>query len=239
MNNFNFETNLEKRMPNGQVYFVDRMTSDYANAHPFDVDAFLEGVFQKWNTCETAAFRETREAIRSTWESTLSQTFGNAGLYPNKDGARRPALVEVWLMAGDYWRRGFRLGDVLPAVLPACRITRLNNGEWVALFPKDLHLLHEGNDATTSPTPQPEIIFTPNLEDDCTPESEPVPAAIHAESTLRTVFVEILIGIVCTLVFFFSMCNASIIGAGIAIGMLATASRMGYTPIMTAATLQG
>jgi len=151
MTQYNFTTNIEKRMPTtGEVFFVDRMTSDYAQAHPFDVDAFIESVFQKWQACETIGFRETREALRRQWDATLGcrNPRGNAALYPNKNGEKHPALIEVWLKAGDYWRRGLRLGDVLPAVEPGCKITCTGSG-WIALFPKDMHLL------TAEPAPQP------------------------------------------------------------------------------------
>ena len=145
MTQYNFTTNIEKRMPTtGEVFFVDRMTSDYAQAHHFDVDAFIESVFQKWQDCETIGFRETREALRRQWDKTLGERNprGNASLYPNKNGEKHPALMEVWHKAGDYWRRGLRLGDVLPAVVPPCKITRTEEG-WIALFPKDMHLLEQ------------------------------------------------------------------------------------------------
>lgn len=58
-------------------------------------------------------------------------------------------------------------------------------------------------------------------------------------ATLRSIFVELLVTTVCTLIFWFSLSHASILGAAIAIGMLAVASRMGLTPIMTAAALEG
>lgn len=58
-------------------------------------------------------------------------------------------------------------------------------------------------------------------------------------ATLRSIFVELLVTAVCTLIFWFSLSHASILGAAIAIGMLAVASRMGLTPIMTAAALEG
>ena len=143
MTQYNFTTNIEKRMPTtGEVFFVDRMTSDYAVQHPFDVDGYLEQVYQKWQACETVGFRETREALRRQWDATLGERNprGNAVLYPNKNGEKHPALMEVWHKAGDYWRRGLRLGDVLPAVVPPCKITRTEDG-WIALFPKDMHLL--------------------------------------------------------------------------------------------------
>ena len=145
MAQYNFTTNIEKRMPTtGEVFFVDRMTSDYAVQHPFDVDTFIESVFQKWQACETVGFRETREALRRQWDATLGERNprGNSALYPNKNGEKHPALMEVWHKAGDYWRRGLRLDDVLPAVVPPCKITRSEDG-WVALFPKDMHLLEQ------------------------------------------------------------------------------------------------
>ena len=57
-------------------------------------------------------------------------------------------------------------------------------------------------------------------------------------ATLRSIFVELLVTAVCTLIFWFSLSHASLLGAAIAIGMLAVASRMGLTPIMTAAALE-
>ena len=45
------------------------------------------------------------------------------------------------MKAGDYWRAGFRIGDLLPAIVPGHKITRLGNGEWICLFPKDMGLL--------------------------------------------------------------------------------------------------
>lgn len=144
MMQFSFTTNIEKRSPwTGNVYFVDRMTSSYAIAHPFDVDGFLEDVYQRWQQCDIAAYRETREAIRKVWTSVLSvnRPSGNASLYPNKGADKHPALMEVWHKAGDFWRSGLRIGDVLPAIVPGHKITRLGNGEWICLFPKDMALL--------------------------------------------------------------------------------------------------
>lgn len=153
MTQYNFTTNIEKRMPTtGEVFFVDRMTSDYAVQHPFDVDGYLEQVYQKWQACETIGFRETREALRRQWDATLGERNprGNAALYPNKNGEKHPALMEAWHKAGDYWRRGLRLGDVLPAVVPPCKITRTEEG-WIALFPKDMHLLEQQADQPAKP----------------------------------------------------------------------------------------
>ena len=49
MEKFGFTTNIERRVPGtGKVYMIDRMTSDWAVAHPLDVDGFIEDVYQKY-----------------------------------------------------------------------------------------------------------------------------------------------------------------------------------------------
>ncbi len=155
MTQFNFTTNIEKRMPDtGKVFFVDRMTSDYAEQHPFDVDGFIESVYQEFQGTE---FEEPREVLRKLWVDVMSDMNprGNASLFPNKDGQKRAAAMKVWLLAGDYWRRGLRSADTLPCLVPGCKITRLEDGGWIALFPKDAHLL-----TTTQPV-------EPRTEDEC------------------------------------------------------------------------
>ena len=165
MAQFNFTTNIEKRMPaTGKVFCIDRMTSDYAQAHPFDVDAFIESVYQEFAGTE---FEESREVLRSVWTSVLSVTSpcGDASLYPNKNEQHRPAAMKVWHKAGDYWRRGLRLGDTLPDMVPMTKITRLDDGSWIALFPKDMQLMDDGRCKmeevveTTEPA-EPEVIET-------------------------------------------------------------------------------
>ena len=141
MTQYNFTTNIEHRMPTtGKVFCIDRMTSDYAEAHPLDVDAFIESVYQEFAGTE---FEESREVLRSIWTAVLSVTSpcGDASLYPNKNGAKRAAAMKVWAKAGDYWRRGLRLGDTIPHMEPMTKITRLDDGGWIALFPKDMPLL--------------------------------------------------------------------------------------------------
>ena len=141
MTQFNFTTNIEKRMPDtGKVFFVDRMTSDYAEQHPFDVDGFIESVYQEFKGTE---FEEPREVLRKVWVDVMSDMNprGNASLFPNKDGQKRAAAMKVWHKAGDFWRRGLRITDTLPCLVPGCKITRLEDGGWIALFPKDKHLL--------------------------------------------------------------------------------------------------
>ena len=141
MTQFNFTTNIEKRMPaTGKVFCIERMTSDYADQHPLDVDGFIESVYQEFVGTE---FEESCEVLHSVWTAVLSVTNprGNASLYPNKNGAKRAAAMKVWHKAGDYWRRGLRIGDTLPDMVPMTKITRLDDGSWIALFPKDMHLL--------------------------------------------------------------------------------------------------
>lgn len=149
---FPFPTNIEHRMPQtGRVFFVNRMTSDYAQQHPFDVEAFLDDVYTRWQQQDNMPeARETREALRHQWERTLAVTSprGNAAIYPNKNGQRHPALMEVWAKAAEYWRHGLRPSDTLPAIAPATKITRLADGSWIALFPKDAHLLSERTEQT-------------------------------------------------------------------------------------------
>ena len=152
MTQFNFTTNIEKRMTTtGKVFCIDRMTSDYAEQHPFDVDGFIESVYQEFAGTE---FEESRETLRSIWTAVLSVTSpcGDASLYPNKNGAKRAAAMKVWAKAGDYWRRGMRQGDILPDLVPMTKITRLDDGAWIALFPKDAHLLEDGHTESTEST---------------------------------------------------------------------------------------
>ena len=142
---FNFTTNIEKRMPRtGEVFAIDRMTSDYASKHPLDVDGFIESVYQEFAGTE---FEETREVLNRLWTAVLSVTSpqGDASLYPNNGGAKRAAAMKVWLMAGNYWKFGFHENDTLPDRIPMTRITRLNDGSWIALFEKDAHLIENGN----------------------------------------------------------------------------------------------
>ena len=153
MRHFNFETNIQERMPQtGKVFFVKRMTADYAECFPFDVDGFIEDIYQKYQQVAAddptlAAWAKTREELRRQWVKTLSVTrpSGDATIYPNRDGRQEPALMEVWHKAGDYWRSGLRIGDTLPKIVPPCRITRLPEGGWIALFPNEMHLLEESN----------------------------------------------------------------------------------------------
>lgn len=157
MAQFSFTTNIENRTPSdGKVFCINRMTSDYAQAHPFDVDAFIESVYQEFAGTE---FEESREALHSVWTAVLSDMnpCGDASLYPDKNGQHRAAAMKVWHKAGDYWRRGLRLGDTLPDMVPMTKITRLDDGSWIALFPKDMHLLNYSapSDSVAEPAATP------------------------------------------------------------------------------------
>ena len=125
----------------GIVYMVDRMTSDYAERFPLDVNGFIADVVQEFHGTE---FTESHNTLLTLWNAVLGNRneCGNASLYPNRGGAHRPAAMKVWHKAGDYWRRGLRLGDTLPIIPPSCNITRLPDGRWIALFPKDKGLLN-------------------------------------------------------------------------------------------------
>lgn len=142
MRTFGFTTDIELRVPaTGKVFMIDRMTSDWAERHPLNVDQFIEDVYQEFAGTE---FEESREELRKVWTATLSMPVqGDKSVYPNNNGARRAAAMKVWMLAGDYWRRGLRLGDVLPERCPSMKITRLEDGGWIALSPKDMHLLDE------------------------------------------------------------------------------------------------
>ena len=157
MTQYNFDVNIEKRMPTtGKVFFVDRMTSDYAVAHPFNVDEFIESVWQKHQNTES------RETIRQYFDYGLGRKGEKysthcpakfpdkitkdgdliLGQFPKYVGGCRPALIEAWNKGAEYHTNGLRQGDLLPAILPPCKITRTECG-WIALFPKDTHLLSE------------------------------------------------------------------------------------------------
>ena len=189
MTQFSFTTNIEKRMPKtGEVFCIDRMTSDYAQAHPFDVDAFIEGVYQKFAGTE---FEEPREALRGVWTAVLSDMnpCGDVSLYPNRNDARRAAALEVWHKAGDYWRRGMRLGDILPDMVPMTKITRLDDGSWIALFQKDMHLLDNSvpsdSAARPSATPVQEPTAEPAVTEPVRNQSEPQQLDLFAFQLLQ------------------------------------------------------
>ena len=173
MEKFGFTTNIERRVPGtGKVYMIDRMTSDWAVAHPLDVDGFIEDVYQKYlmmaeDDPSLKGWVRSREELHRLWIMVLSckNPAGDASLYPNRDGRQDPACMEVWHLAGDYWRRGLRYGDVLPERCPSFGITRLPDGGWISLSPKDLHLLTDAQPAVLRQAQEPlEQAFVDNDE---------------------------------------------------------------------------
>ena len=67
----------------------------------FDVDAFINDVYNRF--CGTPN-EESREDLQALWNKVLAMPRGgDASLYPNAHGPR-PALLEVWHKAGDFWR---------------------------------------------------------------------------------------------------------------------------------------
>ncbi len=67
----------------------------------FDVDAFINDVYNRF--CGTPN-EESREDLQALWNKVLTMPRGgDASLYPNVHGPR-PALLEVWHKAGDFWR---------------------------------------------------------------------------------------------------------------------------------------
>lgn len=76
----------------------------------FNVDAYIDEVYNKYAGTPN---EETHEDLHQLWNKVLSMPRGgDASLYPNAHGPR-PALLEVWHKAGDFWRAGFRSGDTL------------------------------------------------------------------------------------------------------------------------------
>lgn len=174
MKQFGFETDIERRSPfTGNVFMVDRMTSDWAEAHPFDVDGYIHEVAQKhgadeervrlffnyglgkkgeqWATHCPAKHRDKVVKDPKTGVGILTM-----GKFPDYVNGCEPALIEAWNKAGEFHAKGLRQGDVLPEQTPACKITRLEDGGWIALFDKDKHLL----DNATPENNKAHIIYT-------------------------------------------------------------------------------
>jgi len=190
----------------GQVFCVDRMTSDYAERHPFDVDGFIYEVAQKhgadiervrmffnyglgrkgelYSTHCPAKGRDKWIKDRKT--GIVDLVFGK---FPDYVNGCEPALIEAWNKGAAFHTKGLRQGDTLPAILPMTPITRLDDGGWIALFPKDMHFLEDGHaesadsdcytspaeSVSTQPEPQQE---TPTMEcaERLCREDDPLPA---------------------------------------------------------------
>ena len=67
----------------------------------FDVDAFISDVYNRFAGTPN---EENREDLQQLFDKVLDMPrCGDASLYPNAHGPR-PALLEVWHKAGDFWR---------------------------------------------------------------------------------------------------------------------------------------
>ena len=186
MKQFGFETNIERRSPfTGNVFMIDRMTSQWAEEHPLDVDAYIEQVAQKhgadvervrlffnyglgkkgeaWATHCPAKHRDKVKKDPKTGIGILTM-----GQWPEYVNGCEPALIEAWNKAGEYHTKGLRQGDVLPEQTPACKITRLEDGGWIALFPKDMHLLTDSADSARGQVPGMEAVVKDNLTTETT-----------------------------------------------------------------------
>jgi len=198
MKQFGFETNIERRSPfTGNVFMIDRMTSQWAEEHPLDVDAYIEQVAQKhgadvervrlffnyglgkkgeaWATHCPAKHRDKVKKDPKTGIGILTM-----GKWPEYVNGCEPALIEAWNKAGEYHTKGLRQGDVLPAMTPSCKITRLEDGGWIALFPKDMHLLA---DSARGQVPDMEAV----VKDDLTTETtDSTSTSIHTNYDPKT-----------------------------------------------------
>lgn len=155
-NTFTFDVNIERLNPfTGQLLCVDRMTSDYAQAHPFDVDGYLKQVADK-HGADYQRVREFfyyplqgidrcpakhRDKVVKDPKTGIGQI--EFGKWPSFVNGCEPAIIEAWNEGAKFATKGFKYGDTLPDRLPMCKITRLEDGGWIALFPKDKHLLEQ------------------------------------------------------------------------------------------------
>ena len=73
--------------------------------------------------------------------------------------------MKVWHKAGDYWRRGLRISDALPDMVPMTKITRLDDGSWIAIFPKDMNLLTTTNLTNETNDESAEEVTTNNTDE--------------------------------------------------------------------------
>jgi hypothetical protein len=182
MRQFNFETNIEKRSPlTGHVFMVDRMTSDYAERHPLNVDAFIMDVAQrhgadvervrlffnyglgkKGEKFSTHCPAKHRDKVKKDPKTGIGDLI--LGKFPEFVNGCEPALIEAWNKGAEYHTKGFRQGDTLPDRLPSCKITRLDDGGWIALFQKDLHLLEAKSDGQAVVVETTPAVSTTNEE---------------------------------------------------------------------------
>ena len=193
MRQFDFETNIEMRSPfTGNVFMVDRMTSEYAERHPLNVDAFIMDVAQrhgadvervrlffnyglgkKGEKFSTHCPAKHRDKVKKDPKTGIGDLI--LGKFPEFVNGCEPALIEAWNKGAEYHTKGFRQGDTLPDRMPSCKITRLDDGGWIALFPKDQHLLDNcyNTAAETTEVEEPEVEAVAPTTTVATTEEEP------------------------------------------------------------------
>ena len=201
-----FTTDIERRSPfTGNVFMIDRMTSDWAEAHPFDVDGYIHEVAlkygadeervrlffnyglgkkgERWATHCPAKHRDKERKDPKTGVGLLTM-----GKWPDYVNGCEPALIEAWHKASEYHSKGLRLGDTLPQIVPSCKITRLEDGGWIALFPKDMNLLN--NIIQVS-----EATAAPDLNQFCSGNAnDAAPAAAGASNTKANITTDLTLG---------------------------------------------
>ena len=137
MRHFNFETNIEERLPwNGKVYFVNRMTSDYAERYPLNVDEFVNGIASKYGADAQRVRQFFYYGLGKPGESRSTHCPAKFkdkikkdgtiifGKYPDYMNGSEPAMVEAWHKGVEYHTKGLRQGDTLPQIVPPCKITK-------------------------------------------------------------------------------------------------------------------
>lgn len=84
----------------------------------FDVDKFINGICAKYQQMakespDANKWVKSYDELRTLWDKVMEMPVkGDASLYPGDDEPQ-PAMTDVWLKAGDFWRAGFRKGDSL------------------------------------------------------------------------------------------------------------------------------
>lgn len=155
--------------------------------HDFDVEEFINQVADKYEQLaqEDSHFSgivRDRDSLRHLWHKVMAMPLhGDASLYPNANGRREPALMEVWHKAGDFWRAKYRDGDRL-----LCDQNGLPLYDWMV---KAIIASQTATEETPVPAGSPAVVpadeapvpveEAPVLIDE-TPDEAPVPAGSAA-----------------------------------------------------------
>lgn len=116
--------------------------------HLFDVDKFIENIYEKYRQMAKEDEIATKwvksiEDLRTLWDNVMGMPKqGNASLYPNEIEPQ-PALMEVWLKAGDFWRAGYKSNDDL-----LCDQNGLPLRNWMIKAIKEAHGEEQNRDSS-------------------------------------------------------------------------------------------